>query len=79
MIKLQRLNVIKVVESEVKAKALESKGFKRVEEPNEEKSLDSMTVSELEAFAAKRGIDLSDCQNKAEKLAKIKLSVEGGA
>lgn len=31
-ITLKRLNVVKVVDSETKAKALESKGFKRVEE-----------------------------------------------
>ncbi|CAM3946463.1 hypothetical protein PALA111701_31680 [Paenibacillus lactis] len=30
-ITLKRLNVVKVVDSETKAKALESKGFKRIE------------------------------------------------
>lgn len=37
-IKLQRLNVVKVVESEVKAQALERRGFVRVdEEPDSSK------------------------------------------
>lgn len=36
MIKLQRLNVVKVVESEEKAKALLSKGFVRVDEKPEQ-------------------------------------------
>lgn len=31
MITMKRLNVVKVVDSETKAKTLESKGFKRVE------------------------------------------------
>ncbi|QJC53060.1 hypothetical protein HGI30_16755 [Paenibacillus albicereus] len=37
MITLQLLNVVKVVESESKAEALEAKGFKRVELPEKTK------------------------------------------
>lgn len=39
-ITLQRLNVVKVVESEVKAEALIKQGFKPVEETPEEKPED---------------------------------------
>ena len=37
-----------------------------------EKSLDDMKVSELEALAKENNIDLKDCENKTEKLNKIK-------
>lgn len=37
-----------------------------------EANLDKMTVEQLEAYAAEKNIDLTDCKNKAEKLAKIK-------
>lgn len=38
MIKLQRLNVVRVVESEFEAEKWISKGFERVEEPKPRKS-----------------------------------------
>lgn len=41
------------------------------------KTIDDMTVTELEAYASEKDIDLSGCSNKAEKLAKIK-EVESG-
>lgn len=44
-----------------------------------EKTLDKMTVAELEAFAAERGIDLGEAKNKGEKLAAIMKALEGGA
>lgn len=74
MIKLKKLNVVKVVESEAKAADLIRKGFVRVEEPKEikEKPLSAMTVAELDAYAVEKGIDLTGCNNKAEKLDKIK-------
>ena len=34
--------------------------------------IEKMTVEQLEAYAAEKGIDLTGCQNKAEKIAKIK-------
>jgi len=83
MITLKRLNVVKIVDSEHKAQAWERKGFKRVVEPEvvelqvEPKPLDKMTVPELEAYAVEKGIDLSECKNKEEKLERI-MSVEGG-
>lgn len=77
-IKLKRLNVVKVVDSEAKADALISKGFEVVvEKKTPVKTLDEMTVVELEAYAAEKDIDLGGLNNKAEKLAKIK-EVEGG-
>ncbi len=76
MVRLQRLNVVKVVESEDKARSLIARGFKRVEEADvpstQAKDVDQMTVAELEQYADERGIDLSGCKTKAEKLAKIK-------
>ena len=69
-------NIHITTESDRKAQYLESKGYKRVEESNqgdtEGVNIDKMTVAELEAYAEINGIDLKDCSNKAEKLAKIK-------
>jgi len=78
-IKLKRLNVVKVVDSEDKAEALKSKGFEVVKDAEEktEKPLSKMTEAELDAYAAEKGIDLTDLKNKTEKLKKIK-EVEGG-
>ena len=45
-------------------------GYKLVEE--KVKGLDNLTVAELEAYAKEKGIDLKDCGNKADKLARIK-------
>lgn len=72
MIRLQRLNVVKLVGSEERAAALEAKGFTRlIESKPMPKTLDQMTVAELEAYAAERGIDLAELKTKAEKLARI--------
>ena len=38
--------------------------------------ISKMTVPQLEAYAAEKGIDLADCKNKAEKVAKIKEAAE---
>lgn len=40
MIKLKRLNVVKIVNSEFRAQQLERQGFKRVEEPDKDKNKD---------------------------------------
>lgn len=78
MIRLQRLNVVKLAESEERASALEAKGFTRLIEPKSApKTLDQMTVAELEAYAAEHEIDLTDLKTKADKLARIK-EVEAG-
>ena len=38
------------------------------------KSVDEMNVAELEKYAEVKGIDLSACRNKADKLAAIKAA-----
>ena len=40
------------------------------------KSVDEMNVAELEKYAEVKGIDLSACRNKADKLAAIKAATE---
>ena len=77
MVKMvNRWGNVHVTVTERKAKHLEGIGYKRVEEPQQGApdgaKLDKMTVAELEAYAQPNGIDLKDCDNKAEKLAKIK-------
>lgn len=80
MVRLQRLNVVKVVESEDRAASLIARGFQRVEDAavpsTQAKEVDQMTVAELEAYAAEHGIDLSGCKTKTEKQAKI-VEAEG--
>lgn len=65
-------NAIVIAKSERRRDALIALRFTEVKE---ETNLDKMKVEELEAFAKDKGIDLSDCANKAEKLAKIKESI----
>lgn len=63
-------NIIKETDNKHKIDYLMSIGYTKVEE--EEKDLDKMTVAELETFAKEKGIDLIGCNNKGEKLAKIR-------
>lgn len=65
-------NVYKKVNTERERDELLKSGYELVVY---EVNLDKMKVEELEKFAADKGIDLSDCANKAEKLAKIKESI----
>ena len=70
-------NIVKNVQTEREKENLEALGYKVVSATTEDKfNLDKMKVAELEAFAEKNGIDLSDCDNKAEKLEKIKNSIK---
>lgn len=86
MIKLQKLNVVKLVMEEVDAVALERKGFKRVEaesagkEPvlNLDQPVDEMNLPELKAYAKLKGIDLDGATRKDDILAAIKAKTEGG-
>ncbi|MNW59895.1 hypothetical protein D3C74_378480 [compost metagenome] len=80
MIKLQKLNVVKLVVEEVEAQAWERKGFKRViqteppdsvNELNLDKPVDEMTVPELKAYAKLKEIDLGDAKKKEDILAVI--------
>lgn len=59
-------------DSERKRDRLLELGYTLVEEQALETDLDKMTVAELEAYAKEKGIDLTGCSNKAEKLEKIK-------
>ena len=71
-------NIIKTVETEREKENLEALGYEVVSATTEETeglNLDKLKVDELEAFAKEKGIDLSDCANKAEKLKKIKNSI----
>ncbi len=86
MIKLQKLNVVKLVEEEVEAEALERRGFKRVEdeppakepELNLDQPVDEMNLPELKAYAKLKEIDLSGATRKDDILAAIKAKTEGG-
>jgi hypothetical protein len=67
-------NIVKTVETQREKENLEALGHKVVSATTEDKfNLDKMKVDELEAFAKDKGIDLSDCGNKAEKLEKSKI------
>ena len=68
-------NIVKTVETEREKERLESLGYEVVAATTE-LNLDNMKIDELEAFAKEKGIDLSECKNKAEKLEKIKNSIE---
>lgn len=68
-------NLIKRTENERKKETLLDMGYTLIEEKTTEADIDKMTVAELEAFAKEKGIDLSDCRNKFEKLEKIKNSI----
>lgn len=63
-------NEIKKVETPRKRDELKALGYTEV--VAEPLSLDEMKVDQLEAYAAEKGIDLTGCKTKPEKLAKIK-------
>ena len=44
-------------------------------EEKEKIDINKMTVEQLEKYAADNAIDLSECNNKAEKLVKIKAEI----
>lgn len=77
-ITLKRLNVVKVVDSETKASALESRGFKRVTDKpvetdpgtglNLDKPLEDMKLDELKAYAKLKEIELNGLTKKDEIL-----------
>lgn len=63
-------NIIKTVETERERDNLIDRGYKPVED--KPLSPDDMKVEQLEAYAKEKGIDLTGCKTKPEKLAKIK-------
>lgn len=80
MIELKRLNVVKLVDDESKAQALESKGFERIER-NEDQNpdpatdpLDALEPDELRAYAEEHGIDLGRASSKEGILEKIRAA-----
>lgn len=71
------------VEKKETADALVASGYFSLEECAEDTGavateLNKMTVAELAAYAAEKGIDLAGCNKKAEILAKIKETTESG-
>lgn len=72
MYTLKRLNVIKIVSSESKRDDLLLKGFKLANDIDPYPEIDTMTVSELKAYASSKGIDLNGSTKKDDILAKIK-------
>lgn len=80
-------NAYRIAGTAAKVESLKALGYKIVEQPAEEakkdsedenKPLDEMKTAELEAFAAKKGIDLSAAKSKPEKLAAIVAALETG-
>ena len=67
-------NEIKKVDSVSKRDELKKFGYTEV--VVEPLSLDDMKVDQLEAYAAEKGIDLTGCKTKPEKLAKIKEAIK---
>ena len=68
-------NLVITTDNERKRDRLLGLGFKLVEKTEKEINLDKMTVEQLEAYAKEKGINLEGCNNKAEKLARIKETV----
>ena len=68
-------NEIKEVDTERKRDELKELGFTEIRGESKEINLDKMKVSELEALAESKGIDLSDCRNREDKLTKIKEAI----
>jgi len=55
---------------------LKEMGFKEVQEEVEEKPLNKMRTAELEAKAKELGVDLSDCKNNDERVAKLEEALK---
>ena len=68
-------NVYKKVNTERERDELLKEGYTLVEK-EVKTDLDKMKVEDLEKFAADNGIDLTGCNNKLEKLEKIKNSIK---
>ena len=68
-------NLIKKVETDREKEMLLDKGYILVSATTENINVDKMRVSELEALAESKGIDLSECKNREDKLAKIKEAI----
>ena len=65
-------NEIREVDTERKRDELKELGFTEIKEETEDINFDKMKVSELEVLADSKGIDLSECKNREDKLLKIR-------
>lgn len=71
-------NAHKIAKTERERDELLRAGYKLEEETavtGDKTDIDKMTVDQLENYAKEKNIDLTGCNNKAEKLAKIKESI----
>lgn len=68
-------NAIRYAKTKEKRDALIELGYHEEKEEAEKIDLEKMKVEELEKYAAEKGIDLTGCNNKAEKIAKIRESI----
>lgn len=82
MYELERLNVVRIVDSEFKAKALINEGFTLIKRPKADVAakaesaaeskvlnLKKMTLTELKDYAAENNIDLGKTVKKADIVA----------
>lgn len=71
------IKVDEVISGELAEVAVREKWAEEVgDEPSEKVDLSDMTVAELEAFAAEKGIDLDGATKKADIRAAIELALE---
>lgn len=73
--------IVNVDDKDLAHEAVKTGYFSLIEEaemipPEKEKTLDDMTVKELEAFAAEKEIDLKGCGSKADKLNRILSAID---
>lgn len=65
-------NAIRYVKTEERRETLIELGY---HEENPKIDFDKMKVDDIEKYATEKGIDLTGCANKAEKIKKIKESI----
>lgn len=65
-------NLVIETDNERKRDRLLDLGYKLVEK---EKIFEKMTVTEIDAYAKEKNIDISSCKNKDEKISAIKAAI----
>ena len=68
-------NAVCMVNSEKEREEFLIRGYHEEEIETEKIDFNKMKVEELEKYAEEKGIDLTGCANKAEKIAKIEESI----